>query len=140
QRLLYELFEHLRFCISAQDEPNFFIPRCIDVFQFAGSRMNQLFKRAALLLAASDRQIRSFEGIKNAQQVLAFTKNYLRSAHDSALFFFFVLHQVRTSHVYPAPLASTEWRIESRVSRVFQRGLRNLAELREYIRDYVPRI
>src|SRR5215470_16764867 len=137
--LLDQFFEHLRLCIGAQDQTNFFIPGRINVIQFARASVDQFFERAALLLTASDRQIRSFKRIKNAQQVLAFAKNDLRSAHDSALFFFFVLHQVRTSHVYPAPLASTEKCIESLVSLVIQRGLRNLVELREYNRDYVPR-
>src|SRR5215472_1588565 len=97
--LLREFLKHLRLRVGAQHQPDLFIPRGVDLIQFAGARVDQFFEGMPLLLCARDGQIGSFERVQHAQQVLAFAENDLRSARSRTLFFFLVLHQVRTSHV-----------------------------------------
>src|SRR6516225_9260827 len=97
--LLREFLKHLRLRVGAQHQPDLFIPRGVDLIQFAGARVDQFFQGMPLLLRARDGQIGSFERVQHAQQVLAFAENDLRSARSRALFLFLVLHQVRTSHV-----------------------------------------
>jgi hypothetical protein len=74
--------------------------------------MDQLFENTAFLLHARDRQGSAFKGIQHAQKVLALAENDLRSAIDPPVFLFFVLHKVRTSHVWMLPIPTgpvTEW-------------------------------
>src|SRR5579862_3791686 len=66
--------------------------------------MNQLFQVAPLLLHPRDRQRGSFQRIQNPQKVLPLAEHDLRSAIDSPAFLFFVLHKVRTSHVWMLPI------------------------------------
>jgi hypothetical protein len=74
--------------------------------------MDQLFENAPLLLHPRDGQGSAFERIQDAQEVLALSENDLRSAIDPPIFLFFVLYQVRTSHVWMLPIPTgsiTEW-------------------------------
>jgi len=105
-RLFDELFEHFRFSIGAQHEADLFVPRRVDLVEFAGARVNQVFQDAALLLQPGDRQIGAFERVEDAQQMLALTEDDLRGARHRALLFFLVLHQVGSSHCQIAPAES----------------------------------
>src|ERR1700730_1938804 len=99
--LFDELFKHVRLGIGTEDQPNFFVPGGVDLIQFAGTGVNEFFENAALLLHAGDLERRAFERIENAQEMLAFAENDLRSAGDAALIFILVLHQIGTSHYLP---------------------------------------
>jgi hypothetical protein len=68
--------------------------------------MDQVFQNAALLLQAGNRQVRTFERIEDAQQMLPLTEDDLRGARHPAFLFFLVLHQVGSSHCQIAPAES----------------------------------
>src|SRR5579863_2137185 len=57
----------------------------------------------ALLLRSRYGQVGAFQRIQDAQKVLALAENNLRSARSGSLFFFLVLHKIRTSHGQAAP-------------------------------------
>src|SRR5260370_28022741 len=82
------------------------MPGRIDLIQIAGTRVNQFFENAALLLHAGDRQLRALERIENAEKVLPLAKNDLRGARVRAFFLLLVLNQVGTSHCLVAPAQS----------------------------------
>ena len=103
-RLFGELFEHFGLGFAAEDEADLFIPSSVDMVQLAGALVDELLEDAALLLHARDGEMRAFEGIENAEQVLAFTEDDLRGAPDAAIFLFFVLHKIRTSHDLMLPI------------------------------------
>jgi hypothetical protein len=112
--LLGELFEHFRLGFGTENKTDFFVPGGIDVIQLARAGVDEFFKGAPLLLQACDRKASAFERIQNAEQMLAFTKDNLRSAQDFAVFLFLVLHEIGTSHGSLLPIPSgdfSEWDI-----------------------------
>src|SRR6267154_2034670 len=120
RRLLDQLFQHLGFRISAQNQTDLFVPGGVDVIQFTRAGMNQFFERAAFLLRAGDGKIGALERIENTQKMLAFAEDDLRSACHFSLLFFLVLHQIRTSHGFFAPAAP--WSsVSGSASRQFSR-------------------
>src|SRR5260370_26841592 len=106
RRLLHKFSQHFRLGIRAQHYPDLFIPGRIDLIQIAGTRVNQFFENAPLLLHAGDRQLRALERIENAEKVLPLAKNDLRGARVRAFFLLLVLNQVGTSHCLVAPAQS----------------------------------
>jgi len=56
--------------------------------------------------------MRAFEGIEDAEEMLAFTEDDLRGAPNAAIFLFFVLHKIRTSHDLVLPIGL--WRLAKR--------------------------
>jgi len=111
-RLLGELFEHFGFGLGAEDEANLLIPSSVDVVQLAGAFVDEFLENAALLLHAGDGKMRAFEGIQDAKKMLAFAKDDLRGASNAAIFLFFVLHKIRTSHDLMLPIGL--WRLAKR--------------------------
>jgi len=103
-RLLGKLFEHFGLGFGAEDETDLFIPSGVDAVQLAGALVDELFEDAALLLHARDGKMRAFKGIQDAEKVLAFAEDDLRGAPDAAIFLFFELHKIRTSHDLMLPI------------------------------------
>ena len=103
-RLLGELFEHFGFGFGAENEADLFIPGGVDVVELAGAFVDEFLEDAALLLHAGDGEMRAFEGIQDAKKVLAFAEDDLRGASNAAIFLFFVLHKIRTSHDLMLPI------------------------------------
>jgi len=111
-RLLGELFEHFGFGFGAENEADLFIPGGVDVVELAGALVDEFLEDAALLLHAGDGEMRAFEGIQDAKKVLAFAEDDLRGAPNAAIFLFFVLHKIRTSHDLMLPIGL--WRLAKR--------------------------
>jgi len=111
-RLLGELFEHFRFGFGAENEADLFIPSGVDVVELAGALVDKFLEDAALLLHARDGEMRAFEGIEDAKKMLAFAEDDLRGAPNTAIFLFFVLHKIRTSHDLMLPIGL--WRLAKR--------------------------
>ena len=84
-RLAGKIVESFGFYFGAEDYADFFVPALIDAIQFLGARVDQLFDDAAFLFEARRGQRAAFDGIENAEKMLAFAKNNLRSAHGLAL-------------------------------------------------------
>src|ERR1700682_4628319 len=99
--LFDELFKHVGLGVGTEYQADFFVPGGVDLIQFASAGVNELFENAPLLLHTGDLERGAFERIENAQEMLAFTKNDLRSAGDAALVFILVLYQIGTSHYLP---------------------------------------
>src|SRR5208282_2541328 len=76
------------------------------LIEFASASVNQILQHAPLLLQPGNLQVRAFQRIEDAQQMLALTEDDLRSARHSALLLFLVLHQVGSSHCQIAPAES----------------------------------
>ena len=103
-RLLGKLFEHFGFGFGAENEADLLIPGSVDVVQLAGAFVDEFLEDAALLLHTGDGEMRAFEGIQNAKKVLAFAEDDLRGTSNAAIFLFFVLHKIRTSHDLMLPI------------------------------------
>src|SRR5262249_29630070 len=103
--LLRQLFQHFRLGFRAEYQANLLVPCGVDLVQFPRPRVNQLLERAPLLLHARNRELCSLQRIQHPQKMLPLPEDNLRGAIDPPVFFFFMLHQVRTSHVWMLPIA-----------------------------------
>lgn len=87
-----EIVQGFGLYFGAQDYADFFVPALIDAIEFLSASVDQLLDDAAFLFEAWRGKRAAFDGIEDAEKMLAFAEDNLRSAHGLA--FLRVAYQV----------------------------------------------